>query len=202
MADTYTRKIRELEAQRRKNLRQAKRARQRRRKALRQRRWKDARRSLGTARRNNREAQDNLKRIRTLRKARSRANRLARIARHNRRVIGKTGLMWMNGRAVPRWIYDELQKAKGYGWRGYVVSGVRTSAYSRSLCFAMCGAPKCPGRCAGVDSNHNADPPYAYPDGAVDVTDFRTLFNICERHDLRIKNRLPNDRVHFSARGV
>lgn len=202
MADSYTKKIRELEAGRRKDLRQAKRAMSRRRKALRQGRWKDARSSLKTARRNRKEAQDKLKRIRTLRKARSRANRLARIARHNRRVIGKKGLMWMNGKAVPRWIYDELMKAKKYGWRGYVVSGVRTSAYSEQLCYGICGRPKCPGLCAGRASNHNADPPYEYPDGAVDVTDYYTLDRISKQHGLRIKNRLPRDRVHFSSSGV
>src|SRR5262245_25274815 len=140
--DNYTKAIKELEAGRRKDQRQAKRASQRRRKALRNRRWADARTALRTARKNRREARHKRRRIHTLRGARKRANRLARIARHNRRVFGKSGLTWVNGRAVPNWIAGELTRARAYGWRGYVVSGVRTSAYSERLCFAMCGAPR------------------------------------------------------------
>jgi hypothetical protein len=199
MSDTYTKRIKELEAERRKDLRQAKRASERRRKALRARKWKDARRSLKTARRNRREAQDKRQRISTLRSARKRANRLARIARHNRKVIGKQGLVWVNGKQVPTWIAEELKKARAYGWQGYVVSGYRTPAYSESLCYAMCGRPKCPGMCAGRSSNHSQG--FVFPHGAVDVTDYYRLQSISQKHGLRIHNALPRDRVHFSNSG-
>ncbi len=202
MANAYAHKIQELEGERRIEKRKAKRAAERRSKALRDRRWQDARDALRVARRHRREARQLLKRIRVLRKARKRASWLARRARHNRKVLGRTGLMWLNGRAVPRWIYDDLMKAKARGWWGIVVSGVRTTKLSISLCWAMCGAPFCRGRCAGASSNHNADPPYAYPDGAVDVTDYFKLDEICDKYDdMRIQNNLPADRVHFSASG-
>jgi hypothetical protein len=73
--DSYTKRIRELESERKKNLRQAKRARERRRKALRQGRWKDARSSRRTATRNNKFAQENRREIRRLRKERKRAEK-------------------------------------------------------------------------------------------------------------------------------
>lgn len=197
--DTYTKRIKELEAERRKDLRQAARATKRRRKALRQRRWKDARTSLRTARNNRKEAQDKRKRISTLRKARKRANALARIARHNRNVLGKKGLVWVNGKQTPAWIAEELKKARSYGWRGVVVSGYRTPAYSEQLCYRICGRPRCPGLCAGRSSNHSQG--FNYPQGAVDVTSYIHLQQICRQHNLRIHNALPRDLVHFSHSG-
>lgn len=114
--------------------------------------------------------------------------------------IGKSGFTYVNGRLVCGWIAEELAKARGYGWRGSVVSGYRTPAYSESLCFHMCGRPSCPGRCAGRNTNHARGP--AYPLGAVDVTDYWHLQQICRQHGLRIHNGLPSsDPVHFSHAG-
>lgn len=134
------------------------------------------------------------------RRYRRKANVLTRKIRHRRKVLGKPpGLVWYDGKQVPSWIVEELEKAKRYGWRGHVVSGYRTPAYSETLCYRMCGRPRCPGMCAGRSSNHSQG--YIYPRGAVDVTDYGTLYRICQQHKLRIKNRLPRDRVHFSSSG-
>lgn len=91
-----------------------------------------------------------------------------------------------------------LAEARKHGWHGTLVSGYRSPAYSTSLCYGMCGAPSCPGRCAGASSNHART---AYPGPAVDVTDFIT----CERVLIDIGsgyyNDLPYDLVHMSKSG-
>jgi hypothetical protein len=201
MSDHYTTRIKELEAERRKDLRQAKRASERRRKALKARKWPEARRSLKTARRNRREAQDKRKRISLLRKARSHANWLARVARHKRPVVGKRGVSWYDGKQVASWLVPYLQWARKNGWNGRLVSGWRDPAYSEKLCWAMCGRPSCPGRCAGRNSNHSGSVPHA---GAVDVssyTQFGALMKRCP-YSPRIFNGLgARDPVHFSASG-
>jgi hypothetical protein len=199
MADSYTKRISELQSERKKNLRQAKRARQRRRKALRQRRWKDARSAKETARRNNEAAQKNLRDMRALRKARSKAGRLARLIRHGRSA-GKAAdggkLMWFTGRPVRASLYPHLVWARQHGWRGVVTSGYRTPAYSQSLCYAMCGRPSCPGRCAGTSSNHVRT--------AIDVSDYGTFGQLMKKcpHKPRIYNALgARDPVHYSPNG-
>lgn len=201
MADHYTTTIGKLESERKKHLRQAKRARLRRRRALREGRWKAARSALRTARKNNREAQELRKRVHTLRKARSRANRLARIARHRRKVLGKKGVSWYDGRQVASWMVPYLVWARKHGWQGRLVSGWRDPNYSQRLCYAMCGRPSCPGRCAGLSSNHVGSSP---PHGAVDVSSyghFGQLMRQCP-YSPRLVNRLGSrDPVHYSVSG-
>jgi hypothetical protein len=136
---------------------------------------------------------------------RRKSNAITRRIRHRRKVLSvdkkrRQGLVWYDGKQVAAWIADDLDKARAAGWRGYVVSGYRTPAYSETLCYRMCGRPSCPGRCAGRSSNHSQG--YIYPRGAVDVTDFLNLAWIAGRKGLRIQNRLPRDRVHFSSTGV
>lgn len=92
-------------------------------------------------------------------------------------------------------------------WKGGVVSGGRTAEYSRLLCRAMCGQDTCPGRCAGIHTNHVGNDPHAVPSGAEDVSDYVTfglLMQHCPFEKLgcpHIHNELPNDRVHFSPSG-
>ena len=167
-------------------LRRTERARERRDEALAANKKLKAKGALRVVRRNRGEAQAVLKKI-----------------RHRRRVLSlrksRRGLAWFDGKKVSAWIAVELQKARDAGrWKGYVVSGWRDPVYSEKLCYAMCGKPACPGLCAGRASNHSG---IEYPGGAVDVTDYQTLYDECTRLDLRIKNRLPIDRVHFSAGG-
>lgn len=83
-------------------------------------------------------------------------------------------------------------------WGGVLVSGYRTPQYSQSLCFAMCGAPSCPGRCAGVTSNHTKT---TYPGPAVDVSDYGRFESAMSSYGNPLRNDLPYDPVHFSPSG-
>lgn len=98
------------------------------------------------------------------------------------------------------WMVEWLDKAWAHGWRGYIVSGVRTPQESTSACYHICGHPTCPGRCAGIYSNHNSTT-CAYPEGAIDVTDFYNLAAIFRQIGAPLCNALPLDRVHFSHTG-
>lgn len=112
----------------------------------------------------------------------------------------RTGLGTFDGKTVAAWMLPQLQWARAHGWSGVVLSGYRTPAYSRSLCYAMCGAPRCPGMCAGTASRHSQ---YRKPDGAVDVSDpeaFESALRGCPELP-RLVNNLPNDRNHHSAEG-
>jgi hypothetical protein len=104
-------------------------------------------------------------------------------------------------RYIVNWMVPWIDKIDAAGWNGVVVSGYRTPAYSQQLCYAMCGAPACPGRCAGVNSNHNKAA--EYPNGAVDVTDYLTFKAVASRVGSPLRNALPStDPVHFSVSGV
>jgi hypothetical protein len=112
-----------------------------------------------------------------------------------------SGLAVFEGRTVAAWFLPYLHFARERGWTGTVVSGYRDPAYSERLCIAMCGAPSCPGRCAGRASNHSGK---VRPAGAIDVSDyvrFGNLMSVCPLEP-RIRNALgARDPVHFSASG-
>lgn len=103
-----------------------------------------------------------------------------------------------DGKPVAKWIIPYLEKSREHGWGGSVTSGYRTPEYSESLCFDMCGAPSCPGTCAGRSSNHSGS---KYPAGAVDVSDPGTFGSIQPKIGSPLKNDLPADPVHFSVSG-
>lgn len=114
---------------------------------------------------------------------------------------------WFDGHEVPIWIAEILTAARNSGaWSGVVFSGVRSPQYSEELCLNMCGAPSCPGRCAGRSSNHAMPPtgtgrPF---EGAVDVTDYTGLRRYCEEHAPQLRGGgevLPADLPHFSHEG-
>ena len=116
-------------------------------------------------------------------------------------------LTTFDAHTVPTWIASILQEARNaHAWSGSVISGYRSPAYSTSLCEAMCGAPTCPGRCAGANSNHSCPPthtgiPY---EGAVDVTDPYGLESYCRSHGKPLYGggyALPSDINHFSHTG-
>jgi hypothetical protein len=111
------------------------------------------------------------------------------------------GFATFEGKTVAAWMIPWLEKSRAAGWSGYVTSGVRTPAYSISLCEAMCGAPSCPGRCAGATSNHNMLPSQGYPYGAIDVSDYGNFEAIQSRIGSPLRNDLPIDPVHFSVSG-
>lgn len=95
-----------------------------------------------------------------------------------------------------------LRFARRHGWQGKLNSGWRDPAYSESLCYRMCGAPSCPGRCAGRASNHAGKTASQF---AVDVSDYVRFGQLMARSDApgpRIFNALgAQDPVHFSPSG-
>lgn len=109
------------------------------------------------------------------------------------------GLIVIDGRQVAKAVGAEVLRIRAGGrWLGTVVSGYRTPAHSIALCEAMCGAPQCPGRCAGAASRHAKK---GGRDGAVDVSDFWTFRAECARLGSWLENHLPLDPVHFSDIG-
>jgi hypothetical protein len=112
------------------------------------------------------------------------------------------GIVLYDGKPVPAWMVPWLNEIRDEGWDGYVVSGVRTPQQSIGLCYAMCGAPSCTGRCAGAASNHNATPPVTYPEGALDVSDYIEFGYLARKVGSPLRNALgPRDPVHYSVSG-
>jgi lysozyme len=117
------------------------------------------------------------------------------------------GAVLYDGKPVPAWTVKYLDMARNYKgpggpWRGLVVSGIRTPQRSVELCFEICGAPSCPGRCAGLSSNHNATPPVTDCEGALDVSDFTRFGQIMAAERAPLRNALgARDPVHFSCSG-
>jgi GH24 family phage-related lysozyme (muramidase) len=111
-----------------------------------------------------------------------------------------TGVTTFDGVRVAKVAVPILQWCRENGWKGQLISGYRTPAYSEHLCIVMCGAPTCPGRCAGRGTNHA----YAKPERfAADVSDYETFGRVVAECPLKphIFNDLPNDPVHFSPTG-
>lgn len=109
------------------------------------------------------------------------------------------GLIQIDGKQVATEIGKEVRRIRAAGrWKGYVVSGYRTPAYSESLCYHMCGRPACPGTCAGRNTNHAR---LGGRNGAVDVSDYFTFAAECRRLGSWLENHLPHDLVHFSDSG-
>lgn len=111
------------------------------------------------------------------------------------------GFAEFDGKTVAEWMIPWLKRSRAAGWQGSVVSGVRTPDYSEHLCYAMCGSPTCPGRCAGRGSNHNMLESQGYPYGALDVSDYLRFAEVQRQIGSPLKNDLPIDRVHFSVSG-
>lgn len=107
-------------------------------------------------------------------------------------IDGKQVASW-----IARWVLEARKKSL---WHGYVISGYRSPEYSTSICEAMCGAPTCPGRCAGASSNHSG---LVYPRGAVDVDlAHRDEFaRAMQTLGAPLRNALANDPNHFSQAG-
>ena len=113
----------------------------------------------------------------------------------------RNGVAMFDGRPVAAWLKPYLDWARQNGWKGTLNSGFRDPVYSEKLCMSMCGAPSCPGRCAGRASNHAGN---SNPSGAIDVSDYVTFGQLMRRcpYSPRIFNALgAQDPVHFSASG-
>lgn len=108
-----------------------------------------------------------------------------------------------DGIPVAAYFIPILEWCRAHDWRGRLVSGYRTPEYSEHLCYQMCGAPRCPGRCAGRYTNHAGLDYRKSPTGAVDVSDYVNFGRIVRNCPLspHIYNALPDDLVHFSVHG-
>lgn len=116
--------------------------------------------------------------------------------------VPASGKAFFDGRPVAAWMLPHLQYARRHGWQGTLTSGYRDPVYSEYLCYSMCGAPRCPGRCAGRASHHSQ---LVRPNGAIDVSDYVTFGRLMARDDApspRIYNSLgAADPVHYSSTG-
>jgi len=113
----------------------------------------------------------------------------------------EAGATRFDGRPVANWMKPYLEFARKNGWAGTVTSGFRDPAESEQLCIRQCGAPSCPGTCAGRKSNHSGN---KKPKGAIDVSDISTFGRLMESCPLKpqIFNALgAADPEHFSATG-
>lgn len=122
---------------------------------------------------------------------------------HSRIPKVTDGLMTFDGKPVSATVGWWLQKSRDAGWNGVLLSGYRDPAYSEQLCYAMCGAPTCPGRCAGRGSGHSQKGgTRSAPQGCADVTDHATFAAVQVRIGSPLKNLLgPADPNHFSLSG-
>jgi hypothetical protein len=98
-----------------------------------------------------------------------------------------------DGKPVAEWLAYRLEAARRAGWGGGLNSGWRSPEYSEQLCYQICGAPTCPGRCAGKTSNHTKN---VYPEGAIDVSDPANFAAVMRQ----LANRIPGV-VIFNALG-
>lgn len=123
-----------------------------------------------------------------------------RQADHNDGAAAAAGVSRFDGVPCANWLIPYLSFAREHGWQGRLQSGFRDPAFSEHLCQQMCGAPSCPGRCAGRTSNHSGS---VKPKGAIDVSDFHRFGALMTKCPLspRIFNDLPIDPVHYSATG-
>lgn len=118
---------------------------------------------------------------------------------HGLKASGTKGVVLLDGHYVAEWIAKEVLRIREAGrWKGVIASGWRDPVYSEGLCYNMCGAPSCSGRCAGRSSNHSG---IYKPAGAVDVTQYDVFRAECKRLNSPLHNALPNDLVHFSMSG-
>jgi peptidoglycan hydrolase-like protein with peptidoglycan-binding domain len=134
---------------------------------------------------------------------------LARAARRRRKQrkaaklsrAPRAGVDSFDGEPVAAWMKPYLVWARENGWKGTLNSGWRDPAHSERLCFDICNAPKCPGRCAGRSSNHVGN---VKPAGSIDVSDpakFGELMRRCP-YEPKLKNVLgAKDPWHYSVTG-
>lgn len=121
-------------------------------------------------------------------------------------IAGKfaPGVGSFDGRPVAKCAIPYLEYARAHGWEGGLNSGWRNPLYSRSLCINMCGAPSCPGKCAGTSSNHVGS---TCDNFAIDVSDYVRFGQIMKSMPIppgkhQIWNALGSrDPVHFSPSG-
>ena len=118
-----------------------------------------------------------------------------------RRQQSATGTTVVDDKPVASWIAAHVLRVRAAGiWNGVAISGWRDPDYSEQLCFQICGARTCPGRCAGRSSSHSQT---VNPNGAVDVSDPATFGAECRRLGIPLRNALAGsgDPWHYSTTG-
>lgn len=131
----------------------------------------------------------------------TRAKRIRAVRRNRFKAFLKPGVGKFDGVPVAKCAIPILEWCRANGWHGHLVSGWRDPKYSQHLCILMCGAPSCPGRCAGLLSNHVGNTPARF---GVDVSDYANFGHIVARCPIQphIHNALgARDPVHFSPSG-
>ena len=111
---------------------------------------------------------------------------------------GSSSIVTFDGKPCVEDLAYWLGEARKHGWGGVLVSGYRSPAYSQQLCYGICGQPSCPGRCAGISSNHTKT---SYPGPAADVTDYIDCEHVLIDLGSGYHNNLPYDLVHMSKSG-
>lgn len=130
-----------------------------------------------------------------------RRQRVRWVAQNHLKSFLKSGVGRFDGKPVAKAAIPLLQWARQNGWHGQLVSGWRDPKYSQHLCYQMCGAPSCPGRCAGLSSNHVGSEPSRFAMDVSDYTKFGELMRHCPLKP-NIHNSLgARDPVHFSPSG-
>jgi hypothetical protein len=113
----------------------------------------------------------------------------------------RVGVDTFDGEPVAAWMKPYLVWARDHGWTGTLNSGWRDPAHSERLCYDICNAPRCPGKCAGRTSNHSG---HVKPAGSIDVSNpaqFGELMRKCP-YDPPLINRLgAKDPWHYSVTG-
>lgn len=129
-----------------------------------------------------------------------RLHRRISVRRNKLRAFLKPGVGSFDGVPVAKCAIPVLSWCRQNGWHGRLVSGWRDPKYSQGLCYRICGRPSCPGKCAGLASNHVGNSPARF---AMDLSDYLTFGRVVARCPIRphVHNSLPNDRVHFSPSG-
>jgi len=120
---------------------------------------------------------------------------------HRPKTVQERGVADFEGDQVASWMVKFLKESRAKGWDGQLISGFRSPQFSESLCLDMCGQPKCPGRCAGKDSNHVG---LVHPAGAIDVSpeSASQFASIQSRIGSPLRNDMPTtDPNHFSVSG-
>lgn len=135
-----------------------------------------------------------------------RTRRVISVRRHRIVAFLHPGVGTFDGKSVAKVAIPIMRWCREVGhdgekWEGDLVSGWRDPKYSQSLCYRMCGRPSCPGRCAGLTSNHVGDTPTKF---AIDVSDYARFARVVAHCPIKphIHNSLgAQDPVHFSPSG-
>jgi hypothetical protein len=118
-----------------------------------------------------------------------------------RRADGHDGVVLYDGVPCAAVLVPVLNWCRTHGWHGVLVSGWRSPVFSESLCLRMCGAARCPGRCAGRGSNHSGR---SKERCAADVSEYAQFGRVVARcpREPKLHNALgARDPVHYSPSG-